>query len=125
LEQDDVPGLRRLRRGHARRRHLLPDLRRGDDKPGLPDAAMSGHAHSHAHGHAHVHTVSETTDARRLTTGLALIVGLMVAEVVAGITAHSLALVSDAAHMLTDAGALLLSLVVIRLVRRPAEGNLT
>ena len=49
----------------------------------------------------------------------------MVAEIVAGILAHSLVLLSDAAHMLTDAGALLLSLVVLRLVRRPARGNLT
>ena len=49
----------------------------------------------------------------------------MVVEIVAGILAGSLALLSDAAHMLTDAGALLLSVVTIRLVRRPAEGNLT
>src|SRR4051794_15317903 len=49
----------------------------------------------------------------------------MAAGVVAGIVGHSLALLSDAAHMLTDAGALLLALIVIRLVRRPAEGNLT
>jgi cobalt-zinc-cadmium efflux system protein len=49
----------------------------------------------------------------------------MAAEIVAGLAAHSLALLSDAAHMLTDAGALLLSLVVLRLVRRPAYGNLT
>ena len=82
--------------------------------------------HDHGHGHdGHVHTVSEDTDTRRLTTGLALIVAFMVVEVVAGILANSLALISDAAHMLTDAGALLLSLVVIRLVRRPAHGNLT
>ena len=56
-------------------------------------------------------------------SALALIVAFMVAEVVAGILAHSLALLSDAAHMLTDAGALLLSLVVLRLVRRPAAGQ--
>ena len=82
--------------------------------------------HDHSHGHeGHVHTVSEDADTRRLTTGLALIVAFMVVEVVAGILADSLALISDAAHMLTDAGALLLSLVVIRLVRRPAQGNVT
>ena len=46
-------------------------------------------------------------------------------EVVVGILANSLALLSDAAHMLTDAGALAMSLVVIRLMRRPAAGNLT
>jgi cobalt-zinc-cadmium efflux system protein len=38
---------------------------------------------------------------------------------------HSLALLSDAAHMLTEATALAMSLVVIRLVARPAGGNLT
>jgi cobalt-zinc-cadmium efflux system protein len=56
---------------------------------------------------------------------LALILGFMAAEVVVGILAHSLALLSDAAHMLTDAGALLMSIIVIGLVRRPAKGNLT
>jgi cobalt-zinc-cadmium efflux system protein len=76
------------------------------------------------HGHSHVH-VDPDSDSRRLTIALGLIVGLMVVEVVAGILGDSLALVADAAHMLTDAGALALSLLVIRLVRRPAGGNLT
>ncbi len=88
---------------------------------------MSSWIHgSHGHSHAgHGHGAREDTDARRLTRGLALIVAFMVGEIVAGILAHSLALLSDAAHMLTDAGALLLSLVVLRLVQRPARGNLT
>ena len=82
-----------------------------------------GHSHS-GHGHSHVQ-VSADTDSRRLAVALGLIVAFMVVEVVAGILAHSLALLSDAAHMLTDAGALALSLIVIRLVKRPAAGNLT
>jgi cobalt-zinc-cadmium efflux system protein len=49
----------------------------------------------------------------------------MAFEVVVGIMAHSLALLSDAAHMLTDAGALGLSLVVLRYVQRPGGGDLT
>ncbi len=77
-------------------------------------------------GHDHLHGPAPDADARRLATALALIVGLMAAEVVVGVLAHSLALLSDAAHMLTDAGALVLSLVVIRLVARPSgRGNLT
>jgi cobalt-zinc-cadmium efflux system protein len=56
---------------------------------------------------------------------LALILGLMAVEVVVGITANSLALLADAAHMLTDAGALVLALVVIRLAARPPSGDLT
>lgn len=73
------------------------------------------HAHPHTHG----------DDARRLGVALGLILVFMAGEVVAGILAHSLALLSDAAHMLTDAAALGLSLVVLRLVARPAAGNRT
>jgi cobalt-zinc-cadmium efflux system protein len=90
-------------------------------------AHLSAHHHDApghgGHGHS---TVTPDTDSRHLAIALALIVGLMVAEVVAGILADSLALLSDAAHMLTDAAALGLSLFVIRLVARPARGgNLT
>jgi len=73
----------------------------------------------------HSHGAGENADTRRLAAALALVVGFMVVEVVVGILADSLALLSDAAHMLTDAAALLMSLWVIRLVRRPAGGNLT
>ena len=82
------------------------------------------HAHSHA-GHSHAHAVTERTDAKRLAVALGLIVAFMAVEVVVGILASSLALLSDAAHMLTDAGALALSLFVIHLAARPATGNLT
>jgi cobalt-zinc-cadmium efflux system protein len=49
----------------------------------------------------------------------------MVAEVAVGILADSLALISDAGHMLTDAAAIALSLVAARLALRPAEGAMT
>ena len=75
----------------------------------------------HDHGHTHVHT----DDARRLTIALVLILGLMAGEVVAGLLADSLALLSDAAHMLTDAGAIALALFAARLASRPAEGGVT
>jgi cobalt-zinc-cadmium efflux system protein len=81
------------------------------------DSSVHQHSHGHPHGGGH--------DARRLGVALALILAFMVGEVVAGILAHSLALLSDAAHMLTDAGALALSLVVLRLAARPASGNKT
>jgi cobalt-zinc-cadmium efflux system protein len=69
--------------------------------------------------------VSPDTDGRRLAITLGLIVTFMVGEVVAGILAGSLALISDAAHMLTDAVALGLSLVALRLASRPAKGQMT
>ncbi|MBN1528069.1 MAG: cation transporter [Thermoleophilaceae bacterium] len=77
---------------------------------------MGGHHH---HGHA------ADADARRLRIALALILGFMAVEVVAGVVASSLALLSDAAHMLTDAGALALALLAARLARRPAGGGFT
>jgi cobalt-zinc-cadmium efflux system protein len=49
----------------------------------------------------------------------------MAAEVAAGIVADSLALLSDAAHMLTDAGAIALALFAAGLARRPAHGGFT
>jgi cobalt-zinc-cadmium efflux system protein len=88
-----------------------------------------GHAHSHgAHGApagGHSHGVRADADRRALGAALALIVGFMVVEVVIGIVASSLALISDAAHMLTDAAAIALSLLAARLAARPARGPMT
>jgi cobalt-zinc-cadmium efflux system protein len=78
---------------------------------------LSDHRHSHHH--------AATTDGRRLGVALALILTFMAVEVVAGIVASSLALLSDAAHMLTDAGAIALALVAARLASRPAQGGFT
>src|SRR4051812_50130973 len=49
----------------------------------------------------------------------------MVVELVAGILADSLALLSDAAHMLTDAGAIAIALYAAGLAARPAAGRFT
>ncbi|MGW1198713.1 cation diffusion facilitator family transporter [Streptomyces sp. NPDC002536] len=80
--------------------HCVPEADRpGDDGQG---------AGSHGHG------VCATADRRWLTAALTVIVGFMAGEVVVGKAAHSLALLSDAAHMLTDAAALILALVAMR-----------
>src|SRR5215211_7672959 len=77
-------------------------------------------AHAH-HSHHHV----PTGNSRRLGVALGLILAFMVAEVVAGILADSLALLSDAAHMLTDAGSIALALVAARLAAKPPGGRYT
>jgi cobalt-zinc-cadmium efflux system protein len=90
--------------------------------------AQDGHVgHSHVgHSHAgHSHALRLDADSRYLAIALALILSFMVVEVAVGVLASSLALVSDAGHMLTDAGALALALVAARLARRPAGGGLT
>jgi cobalt-zinc-cadmium efflux system protein len=78
-----------------------------------------------AHDHAHDQLGSREADRRSLTIALALIATFMVGEIAAGIVASSLAVLSDAAHMLTDAGALAISLVAARLAARPARGAMT
>lgn len=79
--------------------------------------------HQHASGDLAHHGAD--ADQTRLSVALALIVGLMALEVAFGVLANSLALLSDAAHMLTDAVALGLSIVALRLARRPARGQMT
>jgi cobalt-zinc-cadmium efflux system protein len=85
-----------------------------------------GHGHDHPPGgHGHSHAISADADRGKLAIALALILGFMVVEVAVGIAASSLALLSDAAHMLTDAAAIALALVAINLARRPARGAFT
>ncbi|WP_394813671.1 cation diffusion facilitator family transporter [Streptomyces hazeniae] len=85
---------------------------------------MGGHDHGHG-GHGHDHGVSAETDRRWLTLALALLVAFMLVEAVAAVMAGSLALLSDAAHMLTDAVSIVLALVALRLSSRPPKGGYT
>jgi cobalt-zinc-cadmium efflux system protein len=71
-----------------------------------------GHGHDHDHG-------GGDANARRLAITLALVAVYMVAQVVGGLLSNSLALLADAGHMLSDAGALALSLLAMRIARRP------
>lgn len=73
----------------------------------------------------HEHGVAGEAALAPLANAFGLIVGFMVVEVVAALIANSLALLSDAAHMLVDAAALGLSLGAARLARRPAAGGMT
>ncbi len=56
---------------------------------------------------------------------LGLIVAFMAGEIVAAVAGHSVVLLADAGHMLTDAGALGMSVWAGRLARRPAAGSMT
>ncbi|HJY73544.1 MAG TPA: cation diffusion facilitator family transporter, partial [Streptosporangiaceae bacterium] len=73
----------------------------------------------------HEHGPAPGADARWLSGALALILAFMAGEVVAGLAAHSLALISDAAHMLTDAASIALVVVTARLAARPPAGGYT
>ncbi|MEV6774427.1 cation diffusion facilitator family transporter [Nocardia sp. NPDC051030] len=89
-------------------------------------SADHGHDHGHAHGHGgHSHGATADSDKRWLAGALAVIVAFLLGEVVVGLIAGSLALLSDAAHMLTDAASIVLALWAIRLAAKPAEGRMT
>ena len=102
---------------------------RGADAAGSIGELMAAHDHDHAGhghgGHVHLHGHGHGADRGALRTALLLIAGFMVAELAAGLLAGSLALLSDAAHMLTDAVALGVSLLAATLAARPARGAMT
>ena len=91
-------------------------------EPDEGDHLHPGHVHAHSHLSA---GGTRTADRRRLLVALGLLVAFMAAEVVAGLLANSLALLSDAGHMLTDAGALALSLFALHLASQSPRGGLT
>ena len=74
---------------------------------------------------SHTHTEHSRDSGRALALALALIVGLLAAEAVFGVVAHSLALLADAGHLLTDAAALGLALAAATFAGRPARGRWT
>lgn len=84
------------------------------------DHGHSDHEHSdHGHGeHGHSHDVRDVPS-ERLRAALVLTVGFLVVEAVGGYLTHSLALLSDAGHMLADSGALAIALAARVVGRRP------
>ena len=101
-----------------------------DETPTPPAATRpAAHSHDHAHGHSHAPDgASLAGDARaRRALAVALAVGLaiMVTEVVAGLAFDSLALLGDAAHMLTDVAAYAIALWAARAAMRPASSRRT
>ncbi len=99
-----------------------------DSAHGHSHEHASGHDHAHDHAHDHSHHAREVAQAvgtRRLTIALVVTAVFLVAEVVGGYLSNSLALLADAGHMLTDVGALALSLFVAWFSRQPATPQKT
>ncbi len=80
-------------------------------------------SHDHSSGHAHDHTAG--ANARQLSIALALTGTFLIVEVIGGLVFNSLALLSDAAHMFTDAAALAIALLAIKIGQRPADEKRT
>jgi cobalt-zinc-cadmium efflux system protein len=75
--------------------------------------------------HAHAHGPGPDSDRRYLLTALVLLAAFMVGEVITAFLSGSLALLSDAGHMLADVGAIGGSLWAISLAARPPSGKWT
>jgi cobalt-zinc-cadmium efflux system protein len=86
------------------------------------------HAHSHG-GHAHAHGLdhgqSRGINRSRLMVALAINVVMVVAGVVGAVVFHSVALLADAGHVLSDVGAIGLALFASAMAARPARGRRT
>src|SRR5476649_1283231 len=77
------------------------------------------HGHHHGPGHAHHHHVDDGNNGSRLIVVLLLTAAYMLAEAIGGWYSHSLALIADAGHMLSDVAALGLSLFAVWISRKP------
>lgn len=73
----------------------------------------------------HTHAIPKSSNERALLTALILTTTFLIAEVAGGILTGSLALISDAAHMLTDVAALAIALTAIRIAKLPADARRT
>ncbi|WP_342540299.1 cation diffusion facilitator family transporter [Heyndrickxia sp. FSL K6-6286] len=84
----------------------------------------SGDHHGHHHGHSHF---AETREGNKkgLIIALTITAGIMLLEFFGGLVTNSLALLSDAGHMLSDTSSLILSLFAIWFAQRPASRNKT
>lgn len=83
------------------------------------------HGHQHDHGHSHGPGAWRETDRRALLIAAGLTASFMVAEVAGGLLTGSLALLADAAHMLSDSFSLFLALGAVALASRPATAKRT
>lgn len=95
----------------------MPSHEQAAGREGAPEEIGQGGAHAHGHDHAH------GASARALAGALALVLAVLFAELAGAWISGSLALLSDAAHMFTDAAALAIALAAARLTRRPADAR--
>ncbi|RAT95324.1 cation diffusion facilitator family transporter [Brevibacillus sp. Leaf182] len=85
---------------------------------------MGFHHHDHGDGHDHHHH-GKGASKRALLTAFLIIAVFLVVETIGGFITNSLALLSDAGHMLSDALALLLSLIAVHFASRPPSAKRT
>jgi cobalt-zinc-cadmium efflux system protein len=98
---------------------MTSQTRRPVGEPGAGSGRTAGHAGGHSRGPA------ASADRRSLLGALLLLAAFMLGEVITAVLSGSLALLSDAGHMLSDVGAIAAALWAARLAARPAAGAWT
>lgn len=85
------------------------------------------HSHSHAHDHHHDHgdVFHSHAPAGKMKTAFFLTVVILIAELVGGLLSHSLALLADAGHVLTDIAAIGLSWFALKQAEKPSDEKMT
>jgi cobalt-zinc-cadmium efflux system protein len=111
-----------MRRGKQSRRIDLIAMHTHSHAPGHSSA--HGQAGDHAHGHSHDHAHPPTRPAV-LAWAMVATLGLVVAEIFGGILGHSVALLNDAVHNLSDVPTLGISWLAMRWAQRPADSEKT
>src|SRR3979411_910170 len=86
---------------------------------------MQTHSHAHAHHHAHGHDARSARLGRAFAIGIALNFAFVVAEIICGLMANSLALVADAVHNFSDVVGLVLAWGASALAQRPPSARFT
>lgn len=82
-------------------------------------------AHHHSHSHHHDHSHRDHTNRKVLLISFILITGFMIVEFIGGFLTGSLALISDAGHMLSDSISLFLSFMAMWIAKKPATKTKT
>lgn len=86
---------------------------------------MEHQNHNHGHDHSHSHNINNTSEKKALAIVLGLTSSFMIVEAVAGFYTGSLALLSDAGHMLTDVFAVSLAFFAIWFKEKPPTSTKT
>ena len=110
------------RHAHGVGQDCAAAVKKADEHGEVHAHVHTGHDHHHGHGHAHVHV-----QLKPAVLGWAMVatLGLVVAEVVGGLLGHSVALLNDAVHNLSDVPALGISWLAMRWAERPADSEKT
>ena len=122
--QRDLGGPAPRDAAHRHAHHLLARQRRALGRVGECDGdgeRRGWQEHEQPERQAETHSGHHhrlDTDRRALTVALAIVAAVMGAEIAAGLVAHSLALLADAGHMVTDAGALTFAVLAARMAAR-------